>query len=151
MIKKYRFMIKGSFYYAAQLAMEQHRLTPNTTLTLKTEPDNAFDPYAVQIWLPSHQANLPGLLIGYVPRQLARVIHSTLAMSEFAQQKTHAAPAYRLMLIAPVRTAPRLQLECQLSFDQAWLRAFKMLLWCFLLRQQNRIQRLHYWIKSFTF
>jgi hypothetical protein len=158
MIKPYRFPIKGTYYYAAELAMTQHRLTTNATLQLQAEPDNLFDPYALQIWLPSHHPNLPGLLIGYVPRQLARMLHQTLqptlhpSINAGARsQQNSPSTLYRLHLITPIHQTPRLQLECQLSLDQAWLNVVKMLFWCFLIRQQSRLQRLHYWFKSIVF
>lgn len=104
MFKIIHFPIKGTYYYAAELAIENALIQPNTQLKLKPEPDNPYDKHAVQIWLPTHsqkvtdpnpfcpipqldtsdpviqttQSALTGLLLGYVPRQLAPFIEEHL-------------------------------------------------------------------------
>jgi hypothetical protein len=82
MLQSYQLPIKGTFYYAAEIAFDENLLTSNTALQLLPEPDNGYDRYALQIFLPTMQdssnnrvpsievlnADNPGLLLGYVPK-----------------------------------------------------------------------------------
>ncbi len=55
MLQSYQLPIKGTFYYAAEIAFDENLLTSNTALQLLPEPDNGYDRYALQIFLPTMQ------------------------------------------------------------------------------------------------
>ncbi|MDR3088710.1 MAG: HIRAN domain-containing protein [Desulfobulbaceae bacterium] len=65
------FNIAGFTYYQGAEAFK--RLAIGKTLTLKAEPDNKFDPYAVEIWFRKYK-------LGYVPRGRNEEIHKFLAL-----------------------------------------------------------------------
>lgn len=48
---EFKFRIKGSYYYSANLLYAENLIQTNQLLTLKLEPDNRFDINAVQCWL----------------------------------------------------------------------------------------------------
>ncbi len=67
MTKIFYFPIKGTFYYDANLAFKTGELRLNTSLKLQAEPNNIYDPYAIQIWLKTSSK-----LLGYIPKPLAK-------------------------------------------------------------------------------
>lgn len=48
---EFRFRLKGSFYYSANLLNTENLIQINQLLTLKPEPKNRFDLNAVQCWI----------------------------------------------------------------------------------------------------
>ncbi|MEA3404225.1 MAG: HIRAN domain-containing protein [Pseudomonadota bacterium] len=142
MQRQYRFPIKGSYYYSAERAFKQQLLTVGQTLTLVAEPDNAYDPYAIQIWYQSEtppiQSKLTepsGYLIGYVPRQLAKLL-----VPVFQHQ-----PDYQLTLTRAIAKGKLLRLECELAVELSLLQHLQFLLWSFWLRQQHSVQ---FWLRG---
>ena len=51
MQRRIRFPIKGTYYYAAELAIDMGLLQQGTHLQLRFEPENLYDSYAIQVWL----------------------------------------------------------------------------------------------------
>lgn len=141
MLRQYRFPIKGSYYYSAELAFNQKLLPTGQSLTLIAEPDNDYDTHAIQIWLQTdlqkghlHSVEQSGYLIGYVPRQLAK-----LWFPLFQHQ-----PLYQLTLTKSIAKGKLLRLECTIELNLNLLQHLKCLLWSFWLRQQHN---LNFWLR----
>ncbi len=133
MHRQIKFPIKGTFYYAAELAMEQDLIDPETRLMFIAEPDNCYDQYAIQIWLPS-QADTsittnssadastdthakPGYLLGYVPRTMSKQLSRILQ----AQPSLEAEPTLDLKVVHRARMGKRIEIDCLLSLEQSLL------------------------------
>ena len=125
--RRYRFPIKGSYFYSAQLAHQQRCLKVGSALYLTPEPDNAYDGNALQIWTqkPSEQ----GYLIGYVPRQLAKHWQTP-----FTQE-------YQLTLSHVLNKHKQLRLECDIELEHPWLKHLQLLSLTMWIRQQHALQR----------
>ncbi len=128
MLRRYRFPIKGSFYYAAEIAYQQHCLPPGQTLFIHSEPDNRYDANALQIWT---QPQAAGYLIGYVPRQLAKLWHPLFKSS---------APQLELQLSKSQAKGKLLRLECEIELNLTWRQHLQFQLWCLWLRQQTAVK-----------
>ncbi len=74
MIKTIRFPIKGTFYHDAKQALQSGKLLSDSLLNLQADSDNAYDPYAIQVWI-KHDS----YLLGYVPKTLSKSLLSHLA------------------------------------------------------------------------
>lgn len=129
----YRFPIKGSYYYSADQAFEQHLLQVGKPLKLRAEPDNPYDSCALQIWTgPIHDqnktANGYGYLIGYVPRQLAKrwqpIIHDST----------------KLILTRANAKGKLLRLECEIELSVNWLQHLQLISLALWLRQQYTLK-----------
>jgi len=136
MQRQYRFPIKGSYYYSAERAFKQHLLKVGQSLVFVAEPDNAYDVYAIQVWYqiesqPTQpERNEPsGYLIGYVPRQLAKLW--------FPAFQSH--PNYQLTLTRSIAKGKLLRLECELNIELTLFQHIQSLLWSFWLRQQHSL------------
>lgn len=103
------FRIKGTHYYSADLAYQAGLLQPNAQLLLVNEPDNAYDCFAIQIWLANSKQQAHYLL-GYVPRQ------STLQFHFW--QKQHCLHTLKLNTIEVEPT--RLCLYANASIEHHW-------------------------------
>ena len=126
--------IKGTFYYSAEIAMQAGLLSKNTVITLNPEPENAFDGYAVQIWLPisadknnsqidskselKTELNEHGLLLGYIPKMLSKRIYN-LFSNHFISD---------VHIIHAAQQGKRIEIDCQIIIDQAWLPYLKLLI-----------------------
>lgn len=122
--------IKGTFYYSAFLAMQDELLNNGTALILIPEPENTYDRYALQIWLPISQ-NInnqeqpgmfksellepgllePGLLLGYVPKSLSKNFHTLYTNNQLTD----------LHIIHAAQQGKRIEIDCQITIYQAWL------------------------------
>jgi len=69
-------LIKGTYYYDADLLDSTGQLSLNMALQLHPEPDNEYDANAIQIW-STFPTNHPHLL-GYIPRSEAKRINQLL-------------------------------------------------------------------------
>jgi len=94
MIKVIRFPVKGTYYYSAALAMDLDLLQNKQLLEFELEPANQHDKNAIQIWLPKTPSKLSddtqdtdskGLLLGYLPRLLAKTLHRKIQHQQVAQ------------------------------------------------------------------
>lgn len=143
MMRSYRFPIKGSYYYDAADAFQQGMLPVKTELTLKLEADNPHDANAIQIWLPVHtdsgaenhsdnSDNPSELLIGYVPRQLAKRWHPKL--------RTLSKPTVRL--VTSKAKGKLLRLECEMALPLGWTDHLCSLLWSLLTLWKQRLKQL---------
>jgi len=142
MRRRYRFPVKGSYYYSAALAFKQQQLNVGQPLSLVAEPDNAYDPYALQIWhlidsKPDQVAVPPpsGYLIGYVPRQLAKLWSPSFKRT----------PDYQLTLVYALAKGRLLRLECEVILDLKLLEHLEFFMWSIWLRQQHRLK---FWLRS---
>ncbi len=145
MLQSYQLPIKGTFYYAAEIAFDENLLTNNSVLQLLAEPDNGYDRHALQIFLPTTQdsssnrvpsiealnTDNPGLLLGYVPRQLSTIISRQLNSS----------CTYSLQVIHKARLGKRIEIECLLEMQLSWFTALNLRLRIIWVQQLNRLKR----------
>ncbi len=134
MIKTIPFPIKGTFYYAAELALETECLTLNTPLILKPEPDNPYDPNALQIYSPvcPPSETKAQLLLGYVPRALAKQLAPSIK----------AGIPYQLSISHFAQKGKQIEIDCQLQLHLSWFLTLKVQLICFWLKQQQALKKL---------
>lgn len=146
MLRSYQLPVKGTFYYAAEIAFDENLLSNNTALQLFAESDNAYDRYALQIFLPTSQdasnnrvssigalnTNTPGLLLGYVPRQLTRIISHQLKSP----------CTYSLQVIHRAKLGNRIEIECLLEMHLPWFTALNLRLLTIWVQQLKRLKRL---------
>lgn len=130
---RYRFPIKGSYYYSADQAFEQQLLQIGKTLSLRAEPDNSYDYHALQIWTgtikdSNENDDLYGYLIGYVPRQLAKRWHSIINDST------------TLTLTRANAKGKLLRLECEIELSLNWLQHLQLISLALWLRQQYALK-----------
>lgn len=118
MLKTIRFPIKGTFYYDATPAFTNGVLLPKVLLNFITEPNNAYDANAIQIW---HGQSL----LGYVPRLLAK---------QFPPQPQ------QLLLIKVEQHRRFLWLECQLCYECTVWQHLKLLLLSAIVRGHYRLK-----------
>lgn len=123
MLRSYEYPIKGTFYYSAELAWQQQLLTPNTQLKLVAEPSNAYDANAIQIWLADDS-----YLLGYVPRQLARLWHPFL--------NTPSAQTAQLTLA--LAKGKSLRLECKTQLEVTFWQHPLYLAWSLWIKYHYR-------------
>ncbi len=129
MTKTIQFPIKGTFYYAADLAIEAQCLTLKTRLTFKREPDNIYDAHAIQIW-SNHSAQkdaAPQLLLGYVPRALAKQLSPAM----------QAGIQYSPCVIHVAQKGKQIEIDCQVQVNFSWFITLKVQLICFWIKQQQ--------------
>lgn len=148
MVQSYQLPIKGTFYYAAEIAFNENRLTHNTELHLTAEPDNDYDRHALQIFLPTIaessnnrasgidvlNRDTPGLLLGYIPRQLSPIISRQLKSP----------CTYSLQVIHRAKLGKRIEIECLLKMHLPWFTALNLrilTIWVQQLKQLKRLQR----------
>jgi hypothetical protein len=145
MLQSYQLPIKGTFYYAAEIAFDENLLTNNSVLQLRAEPDNGYDRHALQIFLPTTQDSSsnrvpssealnrdnPGLLLGYVPRQLSPIISRQLNSS----------CTYSLQVIHKARLGKRIEIECLLEMHLPWFTALNLRLLIIWVEQLKRLKR----------
>lgn len=144
MSHRYRFPIKGSYYYSADQAFKQELLTVGSTLYLHPEPDNEHDCHALQVWT---HPNAQGYLIGYVPRQLAKQWHPILADTN-QNSNRHANfhnGSLPIQLCVALARGKQMRLECQIQLNITWLKHLQTLSWSHWLRQQ---QTLKWWLNA---
>lgn len=130
---RYRFPIKGSYYYSADQAFEQQLLQIGKTLRLRAEPDNPYDYHALQIWTgtikdSNENDDFYGYLIGYVPRQLAKRWHSIINDST------------TLTLTRANAKGKLLRLECEIELSLNWLQHLQLISLALWLRQQYALK-----------
>lgn len=119
MLRRYRFPVKGSYYYDGARAFSELRLPVGQNLQIKAEPENPHDPNALQIWLPPETPTGSALLLGYIPRQLARI------WRPLALEKTD----YRLTLSFANAKGRLLRLECECTLQLNWTQHLRTLFW----------------------
>ena len=112
MQRKVIFPIKGTFYYAADEALKSGFLDLQSHLLLKPEPNNEYDPYAIQIWLVPEQDNPAsatlnhgGYLMGYIPRVMSKQLSLTL----------NAQPTIHLHITHLARSGKQIEIDCELT------------------------------------
>ncbi len=136
MIKTIQFPVKGTFYYAAELALETQCLTLNMPLILKPEPDNPYDPHAIQIYSPIYppaETNSKAkLLLGYVPRALAKQLSPSIK----------AGIQYQPSVIHFAQKGKQIEIDCQLQLHLSWFLTLKIQLICFWIKQQQVLKKL---------
>jgi|GEM_PF-2960218 len=135
MTHRYRFPVKGTYYYSADIAFKQQLLTVGRTLYLHREPDNTHDSHALQIWT---HPNAQGYLIGYVPRQLAKQWQPLFALQDQAFKPQNIALPVQLSLA--LAKGKRVRLECEIALSFGWLKHLQLLSWTHWLRQQNAVK-----------
>lgn len=128
MKRSVQFPIKGTFYYAADMAIDLSLLTIGDVLHFQLEPQNPYDNNAVQIWLPKtiqhgveDQINPVignGLLLGYVPRSLAPKIGFHIQ-----NQGT-----LTLRIKHYAKYGKQIEIDCLVTIDQAWLHYLSLLI-----------------------
>ena len=155
MVRSLRFPIKGTYYYAANLAIEYDLIHKDTALCFKAEPDNSYDKHAVQIWLatdhtedqnlqtseqltPSSNTDpfTTGLLLGYVPRQLAPLI----------SQQLKSGYALTPQVIHRANRGKIIEIECTAQLHLGWfdnLRVQLLSLWI------RRLHKIRIWLHHF--
>jgi len=144
MFKTIHFPIKGTFYYAAELAIENDLLPLHAPLIFKAEPDNTYDAYAIQIWCPVTKKTHPsvndtdkkrnGLLLGYVPRQLApSLCHCLKSGYPLNPQVIHRAKKGKLI-----------EIDCAVELHLPWQQGLKISLINLWIIQQQFFKKLRY-------
>ncbi|VAW43944.1 hypothetical protein MNBD_GAMMA04-1657 [hydrothermal vent metagenome] len=130
-----QFPIKGTYYYAADLALEYGWIAANTTLILKPEPDNPYDPNAIQIWCHNPNdisSDAPKLLIGYVPRALAKQLQPVFKADKNQIHPLHAQVIHR------AKRGKQIEIDGQIQLSFSWRKQLKIQWICFWIRQQQR-------------
>lgn len=152
MFKTIHFPIKGTFYYAAELAIENDLLPTNTPLMFKAEPDNSYDVNAIQIWRPTQSALNPhggkssnesdeknsGLLLGYVPRQLAPILTPYLT-SHYPLNP---------YVIRKAKKGKLIEIDCAVQLHLSWQQSLKVSLIHFWLIQQQFFKKLRSFLST---
>ncbi|WP_178863272.1 HIRAN domain-containing protein [Thiomicrorhabdus cannonii] len=134
MLRVYRFPLKGGYYYDAQTAYAAGLLKIGSPLEIVAEPDNAHDANALQIWLKQDGSpDAPPTLLGYVPRQLARVWRPVFADS----------PHYQAHLTHVALQGKWLHLQCGSTLQLNWRQRLLTRLWLFWLRLAPATQSFH--------
>ncbi len=110
-----KFPIKGTFHYAAELALDQGLVHPGLELAFKAEPENSYDRYAIQIWIANQNQQtepdqMHGYLLGYVPRVMSKNLTAILQR----QSST------KLTVVHKARLGKRIEIDCMLEIEQAW-------------------------------
>jgi len=121
MQRRIRFPIKGTYYYAAELAIDSGLLQQGNHLQLRSEPDNPYDRYAMQIWLDhstdGSQFNSEadkseqGYLLRYVPKSMSRELNKQLQHYN----------AYNLDVIHLAKFGKSIEIDCVLQLEQPLL------------------------------
>ena len=135
MFNTIQFPIKGTYYYAADLAFTSGWIQPKTQLLLKTEPDNPYDKNAIQIWYNHPTPPSSRLLIGYVPRALAKQLTPYLKSNHKQGNPLYA------QVIHSAKAGKRIEIDCQIQLSFPWLKQLKMRWLCFWIRQQQLFTR----------
>lgn len=143
-----RFPVKGCFYYAAAEALQTNFIAPQQAVTLKLEPNNAYDKNAVQIWLPlcsllttnqtpsSHSSSTPlkqGFLLGYVPRMLARQVTQRLEQQQVVACK----------IVHSAHRGKHIELDCQLDFQAHLAQTMVLRILCFWVSSWHQLKRFY--------
>jgi len=131
-----RFPIKGTFYYSAALAMQDHALNLNDSLIFKKEPNNLYDTFAVQILLPylpkSQHVNVDGMLLGYVPKALSQKITRLIDNQSVTNlQITHL-----------VQRGKWIEIDCKALIKQPLISYLNLLLKSHWVRHAQHLRRL---------
>ena len=131
-INTFQFPIKGTYYYGAGLALESEWLSKNTQLMLSTEPDNPYDEHAIQIWCRNPEKNSSSkLLLGYVPRALAKQLSPYLKMGLKQNNPLH------IHVIHKAKSGKYIEIDCQMQLNLSWLNMLKIQWLVFWIRQQH--------------
>jgi len=137
MLYTVQFPIKGTYYYAAELALESDWIVQKTRLILKAEPDNPYDKHAIQIWCAHPDKNSSSeLLIGYVPRALAKQLRPYLEIAQKQNALFHA------QVIHKAKIGKQIEIDCQLQLSFSWLNKLKIQWLCFWIKQQQVLKKL---------
>lgn len=131
MNKLIHFPVKGTYYYAADVAIEQALIQPNVPLTFKSEPNNPYDKHAIQIWLPTQEQPTQGLLLGYVPRQLAPIIEHHL------QKHPNLYPR----VIHKASMGKTIEIDCALLLETTWQEQISLTITNFWVKVIHRLQK----------
>lgn len=127
-----QFPIKGSFYYSSNLAYDLDLLKPMTRLVLKAEPDNVYDLFARQVWLPTplkpaqqiqqNNENTEGYLLGYIPKVMTARLDELLKTHEIKSLKLHSCTRHGqyIELIATLELELSLMNFITLKFLALW-------------------------------
>ncbi|MCF6254499.1 MAG: HIRAN domain-containing protein [Thiomicrorhabdus sp.] len=135
MLNTIQFPVKGTYYYAADLALESGWLDCNAQLTLIAEPDNPYDKNAIQIWCDHPDENHSSkLLIGYVPRALAKQLNPYVLIDLKHSYPLHTQVIHRAKL------GKQIEIECQVQLHLSWISAIKVQWLCFWTRLKNRFK-----------
>ena len=131
-LRTLHFPIKGCYFYSAQLAYEQNRLFPGQPLTLRPEPTNPYDRYAIQIWCdhPQHP-----LMLGYVPRTMSQSL---------SQRLERINPHYNIELKQCRQFGNGVEITVQLELEMTWLPYLFMATSALIARQLQRLKRLRH-------
>lgn len=132
MRRVYRFPLKGSYYYAARAAFEAGLLKTGSALEIVTEPDNPHDANALQIWLVPDK-NADRRLLGYVPRQLARLWRPLFAGK----------PDYRLHIDRLGLQGKWLNIRCEIALQLNWQQRLLTHLWLWWLKWRRATVHFH--------
>lgn len=121
MQRRIRFPIKGTYYYAAELAIDMDLLQLGSHLQLRFEPENLYDANAIQIWLNNSddkalfnsdsEKSEQGYLLGYVPKSMSRELNKQL----------HHYSAYSLDVINLAKFGKSIEIDCVLQLEQPLL------------------------------
>lgn len=109
-----KFPIKGTFYYSAELALDLNLIHNGLILQMRPEPSNKYDTFAIQIWLINPHAepeNNSGLLLGYVPKMMSKNLSKLLTAN----------PPNQILITEHARLGKRIEIDCLLEIDLAWL------------------------------
>lgn len=128
---KLRFPIKGLFYYSAEQLFDLQLIQPHHHLTIQLEPNNRFDRNAIQLWLILPEKTF---LVGYVPRQLAKIIRQGLSDQQILKLENRISRA--------ARAGKWMEIELELNLSLNWQQAMKATLFALWLRQKHNWQRL---------
>lgn len=131
-----KFPIRGCYYYHAKAAIDNGLLTKNSELLVKAEPDNAYDPYAMQVWLIVKTSPDTPLLIGYIPRLLSKKF-------SLYSQRQGSAPSLRICHLA--NKGRMIELDCQTELSLNCWQIMPLQLKALLSRWLTEIKRL--WIR----
>jgi hypothetical protein len=128
---KLRFPIKGLYYYSAEQLFDLQLVQPHRHLTIELEPDNRFDANAIQLWLRLPEQNF---LVGYIPRQLAKIIRHALNEQQILKLENRINCANRV--------GKWMEIELELNIDLGWHDAMSAMLFALWLRQKHNWQKI---------
>jgi hypothetical protein len=135
MLNTIQFPIKGTYYYAADLALESNWIDHNAQLTLIAEPDNPYDKNAIQVWCDNPDKNQTNkLLLGYVPRALAKQLSPYLKIYLKNSYPLHTQVIHR------AKSGKSIEIDCQIQLNLSWLRAIKIQWLCFWIRLKSQFK-----------
>lgn len=133
MSRQIQFPIKGTFYYSAELALDLDLVQQGTLLKFRAEPDNRFDQFAIQIWLPTKSEETEsGYLLGYVPKVMSKKLSLAL------QKKPHTG----LNVTHIAQRGKYIEIDCLLSIQQPVLPHLYLSILSAFASKMHRLKRL---------